>query len=360
MKRIISAGLTLLLLVGLTSAYAGSAGSSTDPLVTKMWTEGTYTKNVIASGEAVINNALDQVYNTALAAAKAEYNKYDAGGADSDYKFASGCDALSVPSGSSVALVTGGSFLLISGSATVTVNLGTVINIATGQEVASGTSLSKNQRYFCAEDTEAVFAVSSTSTAAVNGAYKPSSDVTVQKAIYMDVSASDWFYSAVMYVRDHEMFYDINGSTFRPRANTDRATLVYAMWKAAGSPNASGSASFSDSTENWYRQAVNWAAENEIIKGYGDGRFGPSDTITREQIAVFIYRFAEHMGYGVSASSNLSGYTDADRVSSWALTEMKWSNATGLITGTTTTSLTPQGIATRSEVATIIMRFLEN
>ena len=361
MKRIISIGLTLVLLVCLTSAYAGSAGSASDPLVTKTWVDGTYTNNVISSGEKTVDNALEKIYDAALSAVTSEYEKYASyGGAGSAYDFASGYDALAMSSGSSVNMVTGGSFLLVSGSAAVTINRGAVINVSTGQEVATGTSLAKNQRYFCAEDTEAVFKASSASVAAVNGSYIPSSGVTLQENAYTDVSAADWFYSAVMYVKEKELFYDINASAFRPRANTDRATLVYSMWKAAGAPAASSTSSFRDLTDNWYKQAVAWAAENEIVKGYGDGRFGPSDTITREQIAVFMYRFADYLKYSVTSTSNLSSYTDKDSISSWALTEMRWANAAGLITGTTTTTLSPQGTATRSEVATIIMRFLEN
>lgn len=357
MKKIITGALTLALLVSLSSAYAG-AGGANDPLVSKSWIDGTYTEKAVSAGESTIRDVLGGVYDTALNEAKAACGQYaeDLG----DYNLSSGYELLSMQSGSSVTMVTGGSFILIDGKGSLTVNNGAVVDIVTGQEVSSGTALSKNHRYFCTENTTAIFKVSEASVGSVNGAWQGSSGVTGQTGEYIDVSVKDWFYKEVMYVRDNELFYDINGTTFRPQENTNRATIVYALWKAAGAPSAKGTANFRDLSEDWYKDAVNWAAENDIVKGYGDGRFGPSDSVTREQIAVFMYRFASYMGRSVSESAKLTEYTDKDKISSWALTEMQWANAVGLIKGRSTTTLNPLGTATRAEMAAIVMRFLEN
>ena len=110
----------------------------------------------------------------------------------------------------------------------------------------------------------------------------------------------------------------------------------------------------------WYTDAVNWAAANDIVAGYGNGLFGPNDTVTREQMAVILYRYAQYKGYDTSASNSLNGYTDVGGVSSWALTAMQWANAEGLINGTSGTTLSPTNGATRAEVAQILMRFCEN
>lgn len=357
MKKIIAGALTLALLVSLSSAYAGAGGSG-DPLVTKSWIDGTYTEKVVSAGESAIEDALGDVYDAAVESAKAECGKISA--APSGYNISSGYELLSMKSGSSVTAVTGGSFILIGGKAAVTVKTGTVIDISEGKEIASGSELLKDHRYFCAEDTTAVFKASESASASVNGAWLGSTGVTKGAVGYTDVSETDWFYKEVMYIRDNGLFYDINGASFRPRENTNRATIVYALWKAAGAPQAKSGASFRDLSEDWYKSAVAWASSNDIVKGYGDGRFGPSDSVTREQIAVFMYRYASYMKRGVSASSKLAGYTDKDKISSWALAEMKWANAEGIINGTSATTLSPQGTATRAEMAAIVMRFIEN
>ena len=102
------------------------------------------------------------------------------------------------------------------------------------------------------------------------------------------------------------------------------------------------------------------AEENGIVTGYGDGTFGPEDSITREQLAAILYRYASYKGYDVTISADLSSYTDADSVSAYAVDAMSWANAEGLITGVTATTLNPTGTATRAQVATILMRFVEN
>lgn len=106
----------------------------------------------------------------------------------------------------------------------------------------------------------------------------------------------------------------------------------------------------------WYSDAVAWAAANEIVEGYGDGRFGPADHIDRQQIAAILYRYAAFKGYDVAQSADLAGYTDAGEIAVWAKEGMIWANACGLITGRTDSTLVPDGSASRSEIATILMR----
>jgi hypothetical protein len=110
----------------------------------------------------------------------------------------------------------------------------------------------------------------------------------------------------------------------------------------------------------WYTDAVVWANANNIVTGYGDGLFGTDDNVTREQMAVILYRYAQYKGYDVTAATALDGYTDASTVSGWARTAMGWANGEGLITGRTATTLAPGGETTRAEVASILMRFVED
>lgn len=140
-----------------------------------------------------------------------------------------------------------------------------------------------------------------------------------------------------------------------------RAMLVTVLWRLEDSPAATSASTFKDvAIDAWYANAVAWANANEIVSGYGGGLFGPNDNITREQMAVILRRYAEFKGYNVTATDNLTLFTDAQDVSDWALTGMKWAVAEKLISGMTTTTLVPQGNATRAQVASILMRYIVN
>ena len=110
----------------------------------------------------------------------------------------------------------------------------------------------------------------------------------------------------------------------------------------------------------WFHDAVTWAWENDITGGVSSTHFGAGNAVTREQLATFLYRYAQDQGYDTSARADLSGYSDAGLVSSYATEALSWANATGLITGTTATTLSPQGSATRAQVATILSRFCQD
>ena len=177
---------------------------------------------------------------------------------------------------------------------------------------------------------------------------------------FADVPSGSWYYDDVAYVYDTGLMTGLTATAFGPNLSTTRGMIVTILYRLDGSPSAS-SAGFTDVTSGqWYTDAVNWAAANDIVAGYGNGLFGPNDTVTREQMAVILYRYAQYKGYDTSASNSLNGYTDVGGVSSWALTAMQWANAEGLINGTSGTTLSPTNGATRAEVAQILMRFCEN
>lgn len=177
---------------------------------------------------------------------------------------------------------------------------------------------------------------------------------------FTDVSASAWYYDAVRFVYERGMMAGTGNNQFSPNFTTTRAMIVTILYRLENQPAASSS-SFTDvPAGQWYTNAVAWAVANGIVVGYGDGRFGPNNTITREQMATILYRYAQFKGYDVSNTGNLSDYTDAGQVGIWAQTAMGWANAQGLITGDTATTLNPTGSATRAEVATILMRYVDS
>ena len=180
---------------------------------------------------------------------------------------------------------------------------------------------------------------------------------------FTDVSGEDWFYGYVVQAVEKKLFGGVGEDRFDPSGTMSRAMFVTVVGRMAGVDTSlySGNGGYSDVTAgSWYAPYVVWASENKVAQGYGGGKFGPNDAVTREQMAVILYRYAQYKGYDTSASNSLNGYTDVGGVSSWALTAMQWANAEGLINGTSSTTLSPTSGATRAEVAQILMRFCEN
>lgn len=176
---------------------------------------------------------------------------------------------------------------------------------------------------------------------------------------FTDVSKTDWFYDAVQYVYANGLIEGTSANTFSPKVTTSRGMLVTILWRLEGQPKVSGTAFNDVASGRWYTDAVQWASATGIVEGYNNGKFGPNDALTREQMATILYRYASYKGYDVTASADLSKYTDANKVSSYAATAMSWANATGLITGMTSSTLAPQGSAIRAQAATVLMRFRE-
>lgn len=192
---------------------------------------------------------------------------------------------------------------------------------------------------------------------------------------FADVPFSAWYYEAVKYVHkpannsvEYSLMDGSTATTFSPDVAADRATIVTALYRKSGDGyevgnNPNQKLPYSDISRE-ILPAVWWAKENNITDGYGDGRFGPNDPVTREQFAVFLYRYAQekydrtHDGekYDLSVRADLSGYTDSGKISSWAKDAMSWANAMGYITGVTDSTLNPSANVTRAEVAMILMR----
>ena len=177
---------------------------------------------------------------------------------------------------------------------------------------------------------------------------------------FTDVKEGDWFYEFVKFAVENDLFKGTGETTFSPNEPMTRAMLVTVLHSLEGSPEITGANNFTDMKNGeWYTKAVIWANANDIVSGYGNELFGTNDPITREQMAALLYNYASYKGYDVTAIANLSAYTDAAAISSWAEKAMSWANAEGLITGRTATTLAPAGNATRAEVASILKRFVE-
>lgn len=181
---------------------------------------------------------------------------------------------------------------------------------------------------------------------------------------FVDVPGDAWYYDAVKYVNENGLMAGTSANTFAPDLTTTRGMIVTILYRLEGSPDIENEIwgyPFKDVDANaYYATAVYWARMNGIVAGYSDELFGPDDIITREQMATILYRYAQYKGYDTTAKADLSKYTDAAQVGSYAVDAIRWANAEGLVNGTSNTTLTPQGGATRSQAAAILMRFCEN
>ena len=147
---------------------------------------------------------------------------------------------------------------------------------------------------------------------------------------------------------------------FSPDNAMTRAMLVTVLWRAEGQPTASSAASFTDAaSDSWYSIAVAWAVENGIVNGTSDTTFSPDKSVTRQEIAAILQRYAKYKGADITQTADLSAYTDNTSVASWASDAMAWAVNKGVITGAASTTLAPSANATRAQVATMLMRYMQ-
>ena len=177
---------------------------------------------------------------------------------------------------------------------------------------------------------------------------------------FTDVDTTDWCYDAVQYVYEKGMMNGTSTTTFSPDGTTTRGMIVTILHRMEGTPAATGTAFTDVPTGQWYSDAVSWASANGIVGGYGNGLFGPSDPITREQMAAILNRYSTYKGYDTGTVGSITGFSDASQVSTYAAEPMGWAIGNGLIAGVGNNTLAPKGNATRAQVATILKRFCEN
>lgn len=200
---------------------------------------------------------------------------------------------------------------------------------------------------------------------------QPKSDVTIEvifgevapeptvdvSEIFLDVDPDAWYKDAVQFAYDNGLMTGTSATEFAPDVTTTRAMIVSILARLEG-VTAADDAGFTDVDDEWFATAVNWAANVGVVNGFEDNTFRPNDAITREQLAAILCNYAAWKGEDVSARAELSRYSDAAAISSWATDVMRWAVAENLISGVTNDTLQPQGAATRAQVAAILQRFL--
>lgn len=199
----------------------------------------------------------------------------------------------------------------------------------------------------------------------------PSGKVTVEASFaktssspvdsFLDVNTGAWYYDAVKYAVENGLMSGTGTYTFEPNTTLSRGMIAQMLYALEGKPSVSSANNFTDvSSSDWYDKAASWAQSKGIITGYEDGRFGPNDPLTREQLALILYNYAKSEGHSTSTKADLSKFADDTSTSPWAQQAMSWAVGEGLLSGRGVNMLYPTGTATRAEVAQIMMNFCEN
>lgn len=185
----------------------------------------------------------------------------------------------------------------------------------------------------------------------------------VEPLPFVDVAAEDWYGDAVAAVYAQGLMMGTAEDTFAPELAATRGMVVSILHRLAGSPTVSAEVFEDVAADDWYGQAVAWAASEGIASGTSAETFSPNAAVTREQLAALLCNFAAQQGVDTTARSDLSCFDDAATVSDWAQDAVSWAHAEGLLAGTSATTLSPQGEATRAQLAAMLVRFsdyLEN
>ena len=182
---------------------------------------------------------------------------------------------------------------------------------------------------------------------------------------FADIDASQWYHDPIDWALEKGYLRGYEGTNLMgPTDTTSRAQFVAMLARAAGADNGEldgKGGTFDDvNADDWFAGVVAWGAENGIVSGYdGTNDFGPDHAVTREQVAVFLMRFAQKNGVDTSGRGDLSKFPDAGKVSDFAGNAMKWAVEEGFIKGLDSGELKPGDVASRAEVATILMRYFE-
>ena len=175
---------------------------------------------------------------------------------------------------------------------------------------------------------------------------------------FPDTANVSWAEDAIAFTTARKLFRG-SGTNFEPNVATNRAMMVTLLYRLEYEPDVVSDGFADVSSNQWYANAVNWGQDSGVVEGYSSSSFGPEDLVTREQVALMLYRYAKFNGINTSARADLSGYVDSDQLSSWAEDAMKWAVSLGLFKGHGNGALDPRGSATRAQVAVILMRFCE-
>lgn len=342
-KRLVSGVLALVLLTG--GVLAAFSASQSEILVSLSYLTGTFWNDLKATVKQEVDRDTTAMYNEAAAQVG---------------QTGSGTSSFAVHAGVNGDVVTGsiGSGLIWTAGSGI-VRSGALIDATVGSEVAAGGALSAGHRYLAG--TDVILAV--TSGAAqwmAEGKWSVAAGEPTQPPAslpFTDVGQGAWYYNDVAYVYQNGLFNGDSPTRFAPEDKMQRCMMTTVLHRLAGEPAVNYSALFRDIPDGqWYTAGTVWAGALGVVSGVEPGHFDPFSNVTRQEIVVILYRYAQRMGYDVSASASLSGFQDAGAVASWGQQAVSWAVSSGILNGSGG-ALLPNGDATRAEVAAMLHRF---
>lgn len=345
MKKKLLAGLLALglLLGGIT---VGRAGSGTDFLVSLSYLTGTFLTDLKASVTQWVAQDTQGIYNDAV-------DKAGQGPASEDgWHTSAGFSAGTGKQGDAVLLSAGSGLIWTSGEGYVT--SGVLVDATAGTELAPGAALSPGHRYLAAEAAEVVAASQPAQWLAQGRWQTGTGEVPLP---FTDVPLGQWYYADVRFVVEKGLFQGVGGGQFNPGGTMERGMLATVLHRLAGEPAVTYSPVFTDVAEGlWYTPGVLWCAGMQVVNGMGEGLFAPTGRVTREQIAVMLYKYAVQTGHAAPERGELSGFADGGSVSSWAQDAVAWAVGAKVLNGSDG-KLLPGDSATRAQVAAMLHRF---
>lgn len=345
MKKKLLAGLLALgLLAG--CATVAWAGSGADSLISLSCLNGAWLTDLGASITQWVAQDTQGVYNDAV-------DKAGQGSAPSDgWTTSSGFQAGTGQYGAAVRLSAGSGLIWTAGSGYVT--SGVLVDATAGVELAPGAALTAGHRCLAAEEAEVVVASQSAGWLTEGHWRMGTGQVPLP---FTDVALNEWYYEDVRFVVDNGLFQGVGNGRFSPDGTMERGMMTTVLHRLAGEPPVSGSQVFTDvPVGEWYAPGTAWCAQMKIVEGVGGGRFNPNGKVTREQIAVMLYKYAAQTGHSAWERGDLSAFPDAGSVSSWAGDAMSWAVGTKILNGSDG-KLLPGDSATRAQVAAMLHRF---
>jgi len=176
---------------------------------------------------------------------------------------------------------------------------------------------------------------------------------------FVDLSVNSWYHDGLHFCIDRQYVGGEDSTHFNPNGTLTRGMMVTLLYNVASKPMVMSNPTFNDvAAGSWYANSITWARNYKIVDGNGNNKFEPNKNITREMLAALLFNYAKVKGYDVTKTTSIDGFSDASKVSSWAVDALKWANASGIISGKSNGTLDPQGLATRAEAAVLIQQFM--
>ena len=368
-KRFLALVLCICIAIGAVVSVS-SAVSQTNTLISKSYLESVYRQELqvlisgrVSTGLAAVRSAALQALNSIAESYRSQLKPN--GENEPDWLVSGDLVAQIGVAKDTITLNVGASLIWTEGSASFE---GVLIDTTSGKETSNGT-LAVNHRYVAPQQT--VITVTSDNAAwSAEGEWltsgknveedpvDPPVDPPAPAIVFIDVPEGAWYYDAVYYVAEHGLFQGTGGDAFSPDMTMTRGMLTTVLHRMAGSPEVAYSPVFTDVPDGtWYTTGTVWAGQNGIVSASESGEFYPNDVVTREQIALMLYNYANLFGFDTSGRGDLSGFKDEAGISAWARDAFSWSVSVGLFQGNDLNQLMPSYGATRSQIATLLQRF---